>query len=229
MTFEQTLIISIVTAVTTGILSIFGVILTLRQNNKQIQLQIKLQQEEKIQHIIDNRPEFEITKFDITEIDKIDFSDKTFHFDCIIQHTLNIRIDEMKHYEWKQIIYEMRNIGYGMVEFIDLIPLQLGSFFYDLRKDNDENGFDLKALTKPGNKCITYYGDKIRTDEIIKIRILYLKNNKPKDYPIVSGCLAFKSFDKKFWRQNFHIPSKVLEESTLITEKDYNELTTRIE
>ena len=63
-------------------------------------------------------------------------------------------IRKMKHYEWKQITYEMRNIGYGTVEFIDLIPLQLGSFFYDLRKNNDKNGYDLKVLTKPGKKCI---------------------------------------------------------------------------
>lgn len=72
----------------------------------------------------------------------------------MVQPTLDICIDEMKHYEWKQITYEMRNIGYGTVEFIDLIPLQLGSFFYDLRKNNDKNGYDLKVLTKPGKKCI---------------------------------------------------------------------------
>lgn len=63
MTFEQTLIISIITAITTGVLSILGVVLTLRQNNKQLRLQMKLQQEEKLQLIIDNRPELEIVGY----------------------------------------------------------------------------------------------------------------------------------------------------------------------
>ena len=74
-----------------------------------------------------------------------------------------------------------------------------------------------------------YYGDKIKNGNEIDIAIWYMVEKKPTNFPVVSGCIAFKSFNKKYWRQNFHIPSKVLEESTLITEKDYNELTTRIE
>lgn len=49
------------------------------------------------------------------------------------------------------------------------------------------------------------------------------------NFPIVAGCIAFKSFNKKYWRQNLHIPSKVLEESVFISEKEYNVLTKRIE
>lgn len=229
MTFEQTLIISIITAITTGVLSILGVVLTLRQNNKQLRLHMKLQQKEKLQQIIDNRPELEIVDYKLTEINEFDYSNEIYHLDCIIQPTLNITATEAPKYEWRQVIYTLKNIGNGIIEFLDLIPLQIGSYFYDLRKTNETKGFDLKVLTKLGNKCVTYYGDKIRQDETIKIRILYLKHNEPRNFLVVSGCIAYKSFNKKYWRQNFHIPSKVLEESILISEKDYNELTTRVE
>ena len=60
MTFEQTLIISILSAVVAGALSILGVVLTLRQNNKQLILERQERSEEKIQKIWDTRPELEI-------------------------------------------------------------------------------------------------------------------------------------------------------------------------
>ena len=47
MTFEQTLIISILSAVVAGALSILGVVLTLRQNNKQLIIERQERREEK--------------------------------------------------------------------------------------------------------------------------------------------------------------------------------------
>ena len=51
MTFEQTLIISILSAIVAGVLSILGVVLTLRQNNKQLIIERQERREEKIQKI----------------------------------------------------------------------------------------------------------------------------------------------------------------------------------
>ena len=90
-------------------------------------------------------------------------------------------------------------------------------------------GFKIGVFKEKATKCITYYGDKVRQGDTIKIRILFLKELEPVNFPTVSCCIAYKSFNKKYWRQNFYVPSKTLEESILITEKEYNELTTRVE
>lgn len=227
MTFEQTLIISIITAVTTGILSILGVVLTLRQNNKQMQLQMKLQQEEKWQNIIDNRPEFEIIEY---EDNALNLGEKIISENCKIECIISPKLTSSdKEKEWRRVKYTLKNIGKGTIEFIDLIPLQRGVYFYDFQKTGNNRKFGIETLREKEEKCITYYGDKIGSEKEINIIIWYMVEKTPTNFPVVSGCIAFKSFDKKYWRQNFHIPSKVLEESILITEKDYNELTTRIE
>lgn len=227
MTFEQTLIISIITAVTTGILSILGVVLTLRQNNKQMRLQIKLQQDEKIQHIIDNRPEFEIIGY---EDNVLNLGEKTISENCTIECIISPKLaNGDKEKEWRRVKYTLKNFGKGAIEFIDLISLQRGVYFYDFQKTGNNKKYDIEALREKEEKCITYYGDKIKNGKEIDIIIWYMVEKTPINCPVVSGCIAFKSFDKKYWRQNFHIPTKVLEESVLITEKDYNELTTRIE
>ena len=227
MTFEQTLIISIITAVTTGILSILGVVLTLRQNNKQMLLQMKLQQEEKWQNIIDNRPEFEIIGYEDNALSLNEtISSENCKIECLISPRLTSGDKERG---WRRVKYTLKNIGKGTIEFIDLIPLQRGVYFYDLQNMGNNKKYEIEALREKEEKCITYYGDKIKNGNEIDIAIWYMVEKKPTNFPVVSGCIAFKSFNKKYWRQNFHIPSKVLEESTLITQKDYNELTTRIE
>ncbi len=226
MTFEQTLIISIITAVTTGVLSILGVVLTLRQNNKQLQLQMKLQQEEKLQYIIDNCPEFEIIDYeeDVLNLGGKIVSEKC-EIECIISPKLTI---DDKEKEWRRVKYTIKNIGKETIEFIDLIPLGQRIYFYDFQKTGSKK-FEIEAFREKEEKCITYYGDKVRSGDDIKIALWYMTEKAPTNFPIVAGCIAFKSFNKKYWRQNLHIPSKVLEESVFISEKEYNVLTKRIE
>lgn len=227
MTFEQTLIISIITAVTTGILSILGVVLTLRQNNKQLRLQMKLQQEEKLQHIVENRPELEIVGYSKKWLD---LGARVEPNDSIIECVYSPQVGENPSNKRFVIIeYTLENIGNEMIEYVDFIPLQRGAYFYDVKKSTSGELYEISALHDKAEKCITYYGDKFRSHEKFKIRIWFCEDREPINFPTVSACIAYKSFNKKFWRQNFHIPSKVLEESVLITEKDYNELTTRIE
>ena len=57
---------SIIVALITGTLSILGVVLTLRQNNKQLIIERQERREEKIQKIWDTRPELEIVNYDRT-------------------------------------------------------------------------------------------------------------------------------------------------------------------
>ena len=229
MTFEQTLIISILSAVVAGALSILGVVLTLRQNNKQLIIERQERREEKIQKIWDTRPEFEVVNYDRTILSNgyLEESEQ-FIFDCLIE-PYNIHKISNKEKQWVRIDYTLKNIGKEMIEYMDFVPLQRGVFFYDIRKDTNLDKFEIGAFKEKATKCITYYGDKVRQGDTIKIRILFLKELEPVNFPTVSCCIAYKSFNKKYWRQNFYIPSKTLEESMLITEKEYNELTTRVE
>ena len=85
--------------------------------------------------------------------------------------------------------------------------------------------------------CITahYFHEEITKEiqipviHLITETVAYLKDKQPINFPTISCCIAYKSFNKKYWRQNFHVPSKTLEESVLISEQEYNKLTTRVE
>lgn len=231
MTFEQTLIISILSAVVAGALSIIGVVLTLRQNNKQITLDRKERDSERVQKIWDTRPELEIVDYKQFEIENYSAEHLLYNKDCIFDCMMMRHVDilESKDADFVVVEYTLKNIGAEMIEYLDFVPLQRGLFFADLKKYYKKEKFDIELFKDKATKCITYYEDKIRQGDTKVIRVAYLKDKQPKNFPTISCCIAYKSFNKKYWRQNFHVPSKTLEESVLISEQEYNQLTTRVE
>ncbi len=226
MTFTQTLIISLVTAIATGFLSILGVILTLRQNNKQLKIQTTINQQQQLQNIIDNRPELEIVDF--TEKD-LAIHAPVENNDSIIECLYSGVEENPNNKKFVVLEYKLKNIGNEMIEFIDFIPLQKGTYFYNIKEIICGEQLKIECLKDRGEKCITYYGDKFRAGNEFKIRVWYCKDRIPQNVFTVTACIAYKSFNKKYWRQNLHIPSKTLEESILISEEEYKRLTTRIE
>ena len=231
MTFEQTLIISILSAVVAGALSIVGVVLTLRQNNKQLIIERRERREEKVQKIWDTRPELEIVDYKQFEIENYSAEHLLYNKDCIFDCIMFRYKDvtESKDADFVVVEYTLKNIGAEMIEYLDFVPLQRGLYCLDLKKYYKKEKFDIELFKDKATKCMTYYEDKIRQGDTKVIRVAYLKDKQPINFPTISCCIAYKSFNKKYWRQNFYVPSKTLEESVLISEQEYNELTTRVE
>lgn len=218
---------SILVALITGVLSILGVVLTLRQNNKQLIIERQERREEKFQKIWDTRPELEIIDCKKYPLTKDYLVDDNYYFECILFRDNEQELSNPE--DWFFVEYTLKNIGKEMIEYLDFIPLQYGLYCGNLKLYFSSNIFEIASLKRNKQKNLTYYGNKIRTNDTFKVRVLFLKDFEPRNFPTVSCCIAFKSFNKKYWRQNFYVPSKTLEESVLITEKGYNELTTRVE
>ncbi len=221
MTFEQTLIITIISSLVTGILAIFGVVLTLRQNNRQMFLQIQERQEDKKQAIIDNRPEFEILerRCCFTETGFVPSNDMDIDVMATIygQKYLKSDFENRLYY----VEYTLQNIGVGRVEFLDL-------YFYDNNVElldmtrNDIEKFISNPGTFPTTTYIRYAGPKVKHNETIKIRIWYKSDSVVRrqfvSYP---SFIGIKSFDKRYWYQNFDTPYDGLEDSVLLDEREY--------
>ena len=120
MTFVETLIISIISALVAGFLSIFGVVLTLRQNNRQLQAQLDERKEEKIQKIIDDRPEFEIVERKCS-FDKLGYvKDDTVDIDCMVTlYNEKYSINDFNE-NLVMVEYVLKNTGRSKIEFVDL-------------------------------------------------------------------------------------------------------------
>ena len=113
MTFEQTLIISILSAVVAGALSIIGVVLTLRQNNKQLIIERRERREEKVQKIWDTRPELEIVDYKQFEIENYSAEHLLYNKDCIFD-CIMLRFKDMtesKDADFVVVEYTLKNIG----------------------------------------------------------------------------------------------------------------------
>lgn len=224
MTFGQTLIITLISASVTGLLAILGVVLTLRQNNKQLQLQREERREEKKQKIIDERPEFEIVDM------KCDFSergyepDNTFDIDCMVTLFEGKYCKEDFEKKLISVEYTLKNIGKAKVEFVDLCFYNNEIELLDItRNDIDEFILDPKSFST--TSYVRYAGRKVHHDEEIRIRIWYRSNNIIKrhfiSYQCFIGCMAF---DKRYWKQNFDAPYDGIEDSTLLSEEEYYQL-----
>lgn len=224
MTFEQTLIVSIISSCITGILAFFGVALTLKQNNKQSSLQMKERQEDKKQAMIDNRPEFEIVnrKCSFLETGYISSDD----IDIDVMATIYGERYSKSDFERKLcfVEYTLRNIGLSRVEFLDL-------YFYD-------NNVELLDMTRsdidrfidnpncfPTTTYMRYAGAKVKHNDEIKIRIWYRSNNIiRRQFASYPSFIGIKAFDKRYWYQNFDTPYDGLEDSVLLDEKKYYHL-----
>lgn len=221
MTFIETLIISIISALVAGFLSIFGVVLTLRQNNKQLQAQLDERKEEKQQKIIDNRPEFEIVERKCF-FDKMGYTkDDTVDIDCMA----TLYGEKYSKNDFKEnlvmVEYILKNVGQSKVEFLDLCFYDNEVELLDMTR-NDIDKFIANPDMFPTTTFFRYAGRKIHHNEEIKIRIWYRANNViRRKYISYPSFIGIKSFDKRFWYQNFDAPYDGLEDSTLIDHKEY--------
>ena len=224
MTFEQTLIITIISSCITGILAILGVVLTLRQNNKQLSLQMKERQEDKKQAIIDNRPEFEIIsrKCCFSETGYASADDIDIDVMATIFGENYKKSDFEKHLYFVE--YTLRNIGISRVEFLDL-------YFYDNNVElldmtrNDIDKFIDNPNCFPTATHLRYAGPKVKHNEDIKIRIWYRSDNIiRRQFVSYPSFIGIKAFDKRYWYQNFDTPYDGLEDSVLIDERKYYHL-----
>ena len=221
MTFEQTLIITIISSLTTGILAIFGVVLTLRQSNKHLALEMKERQEDKKQAIIDNRPEFEILNRECCFSETAYFSADDVDIDVMV----TLYGEKYKKSDFDNhlcfVEYTLKNVGLSKVEFLDLCFYNNSVELLDMTR-GDINRFCDNPDGFPTTTYMRYSGPKVKHNEEIKIRIWYRSNNIIRrqlvSYPSFIGIM---SFDKRYWCQNFDTPYDGLEDSVLIDEKKY--------
>lgn len=224
MSFEQTLIITIIGSLVTGFLAIFGVVLTLKQNNRQMMLQFQERQEDKKQAIIDNRPEFEIVGMKYCP-DELGFKpNEDVDIDVMVtiydqKYTKNDFENRLCYVE-----YELQNIGHGRVEYLDLCFYDNNIELLDMKR-SDIDRFINNPEMFPTTTYIRYSGPKVKHDEIVKIRIWYRSGNVVRrqfiSYP---SFIGIKSFDKRYWYQNFDTPYDGLEDSVVLDEKKYYHL-----
>lgn len=224
MTFGQTLTITIISSLVTGLLAILGVVLTLRQNNKQLQLQQQERAEEKKQKIINERPEFEIVDMQRNFTERGYEPDDSFDIDCMATLYGERYTKEDFDSRLISVEYTLKNVGKGKVEFIDLCFYNNEIELLDMtRKDIDK--FISHPQSFPTTPYMRYAGMKVHHNQDIKIRIWYRSNNLIKrklfSYPSFIGCMAF---DKRYWKQNFDTPYDGIEDSTLLDENEYYKL-----
>lgn len=204
-------------AIVTGGLSILGVVLTLRQNNKQLMLQMKEKIEDKQQAIIDNRPELEIISHKEYFNESGYFEDEDTQIDALfIYQKLPIEKYNKKE-NFARVEYVFRNIGKSVIESVDLLACNNMVNLVNISSKKislcENSLFDFK-------KHIIYSVKKIHTGDTIKVRIWYHK-----DHIIESSGISYllqlilKSFDKRYWYQNFGAPDCILEESELLKDK----------
>lgn len=223
MTFGQTLIITIISSSVTGLLAILGVVLTLRQNNKQLQLQIEERAEEKRQKIIDERPEFEIVDMKRNFTERGYEPDDSFDIDCMV--TLYEGTYTKKDFESKLVSaeYTLKNVGKAKVEFLDLCFYNNQIELLDM-KNCDIDTFIRNPKAFPTTTYIRYAGMKVHHNQEIKVRIWYRSNNVPVKFISYQSFIGFMAFNKKYWKQNFDTPSDGIEDSTLLGETEYYHL-----
>lgn len=223
MTYEQTLTISIIAAVITGFFAVFGVVLTIRQNNKQLKAQMKIHKEEQQQKINDMRPEFEIECLTSRKTSSIRIITCVSDVD-ILYYPKDISEEEIEG-EWKGYIYTFKNIGQQLIERIDVFALHSKILLceIDSEKETALKSIDLIEQTSD----ITFYKRRIHSGDNFLIGIYLPGDYSICNFPKVSCCLVCKSFDKRIWRQDLHIGENVIEEANQITQQEYADLVNR--
>ncbi len=219
MEFWQTLIISILASVVTGFFAVLGVVLTIRQNNKQLQVHIKNRQDEINQRVTDMRPEFDIKSMQIKEIDDITKLTTFSDINCLRYDSSMTQEDVFD--KWKVYTYRFTNIGQQLIECVDLFALQKNALF-----NLDECALFLTDIDELQSRSgqLTYFKKRIKQDDEFTITVCVPLYQKIANFPTVSCCLVCKSFDKRLWRQNLYLGEQTIEEANLITREEFNEL-----
>lgn len=214
------LVIAISGSIVTGIVSLVGVYLTLRHNEKLEQKRFAQLQKDKQQEIIENRPEFEICSWNFDTTEKGYEPDDFIDIDCML--TLYGEKYKKTDFENKLVCanYTIKNISNNVVEFVDLC------FYHDQYQLLNMKKADLDRFVTDPNGYLTsthirYSGMKVKHNQEINVRIWYRVNNVPQriiSYLCFIGC---RSFDKRYWVQNFEAPFDGIEDSCLKKESEY--------
>lgn len=222
MDFWQTFIVSVVAAAVAGFFAVLGVVLTIRQNNKQLQVHIKNRQDEIYQRVTDMRPEFDITSLQIKEIDGITKLTTCSDINCLRYDSSMTQEDVFD--KWKVYTYKFTNIGQQLIECVDLFALQKNALF-----NLDECALFLPDIDELQSKSgqLTYFKKRIKQDDEFTITVCVPRCQPIVNFPTVSCCLVCKSFDKRLWRQNLHLGEQTIEEANLITREDFKDLMNR--
>lgn len=217
------LVIAISGSIVTGIVSLVGVYITLRHNEKLEQKRFAQLQKDKQQEIIENRPEFEICSWNFDTTEKGYEPDDSVDIDCML--TLYGEKYKKTDFENKLVCanYTIKNISNNVVEFVDLCFYNNQYELLNMKKANI-----IKFAKDPDaystTTYIRYSGMKVKHNQEIKVRIWYRVNNVPQRFISYLCFIGCRSFDKRYWIQNFEAPFDGIEDSCLNTEREYYSL-----
>ena len=217
------LVIAISGSIVTGIVSLVGVYLTLRHNEKLEQKRFAQLQKDKRQEIIENRPEFEICSWNFDTTEKGYEPDDSVDIDCML--TLYGEKYKKTDLENKLVCanYTIKNISNNVVEFVDLCFYNNQYELLNMKKANIIK-FVKDPDAYPTTTYIRYSGMKVKHNQEIKVRIWYRVNNVPQRFISYLCFIGCRSFDKRYWIQNFEAPFDGIEDSCLNTENEYYSL-----
>ncbi len=221
MTFFETCIITILGSLIIGLLTLTGVFLTLRHNTKIIQMKQKEEENKQRQDTINNRPEFKIVSR------KCDFSPHGYQKDDSIDIDFMVTLynGEYTKEDFKSnlvsVEYVLKNVGENKVEHIDICYYDNNHELLDMTR-NDLDRFIDNPRAYPTSSYVRFDGLKIHNNEAIKIRIWYRSDNIISRRMISYPCfIGIKAFNKLYWRQNFDAPYDGIEDSEVISSKEY--------
>lgn len=217
------LVIAISGSIVTGAVSLIGVYLTLRHNEKLEQKRFAQTQRDKKQEIIENRPEFEICNWNFDPTERGYEPDDSVDIDCML--TLYGEKYKKNDFENKLVCanYTIKNISSNVVEFVDLCFYNNQHELLNMKKA-DFARFIKDPDAYPTTTHIRYSGMKVKHNQEIKIRIWYRSNYVPQrfiSYLCFIGCM---SFDKRYWVQNLEAPFDGIEDSRFNAESEYYSL-----
>ena len=163
------LVIAISGSIVTGVVSLVGVYLTLRHNEKLEQKRFAQLQKDKQQEIIENRPEFEICSWNFDTTEKGYEPDDSVDIDCML--TLHGEKYKKTDFENKLVCanYTIKNISNNVVEFVDLCFYNNQYELLNMKKANI-----IKFVKDPDaystTTYIRYSGMKVKHNQEIKVR-----------------------------------------------------------
>lgn len=213
-----TIICSIISSLLVGLLSLAGVMITLRSNNKNILAEKEERKQEKMQNIIDNRPELEVISYKTFFDEPGYFEDDDFQLDILMAFEEFGEKTYSDMTKFVRVEYELKNIGRGIIEYIDFISFNHNLYLFNLSKDKNNN---LENTIFDRHTYIEYYTKKLHQNDTIKIRLWYHKDAVKESLTNNFTGIGFKSFDKRYWLQNLNAPRALLEESEMYSEKRY--------